>query len=105
MRVKVKSLNSDTSIGGKFKNNARGAVVVEYSLIAGLVALTLVGSISNVGSNIAAKLDALSNAAQNGGSGPAFAGSQPIAAPTAPVPTAPIPSRPPMMGQQASPSN
>lgn len=45
----------------KFKKDQRGSTVIEYGLIAALIALTLIGSMKAIGSNATVTLENVSD--------------------------------------------
>jgi pilus assembly protein Flp/PilA len=45
----------------KFLKDESGATAIEYGLIAGLIAVVIIGAVSTVGTKISAKFTAVSN--------------------------------------------
>lgn len=49
------------NIIARFMKDESGATAIEYGLIAGLIAVVIIGSVSAVGTKISAKFTAVSN--------------------------------------------
>ena len=60
-----------TKLIARFRKNESGATAIEYALIAGLIAVVIIGGASGLGKDISKKFSDIAETVRNAGNAPA----------------------------------
>ncbi|MBA8850023.1 pilus assembly protein Flp/PilA [Ochrobactrum intermedium] len=63
-----------TKLIARFRKNESGATAIEYALIAGLIAVVIIGGASALGTDISQKFSDIAETVRNAGNAPATGG-------------------------------